>query len=100
MAGSTQPEELNDHPATFHVNNFHLALASYDATLTFIRLNPTTLPENINGQHTVTQKAEVEITMPIGLLKAMIPLVVKAVADYETQFGSIPAPGFDEEHKI
>ncbi len=86
-------------PPWFYANMVHLAGGAYDATFTFIHMNPTVLPENINGQHNPTQQAQVEVNMPVGLLKAMIPLIVKAIADYETRFGPIPAPGFEEGQK-
>jgi hypothetical protein len=38
----------------------------------------------------------VRVAMSWGHAKSMIPLLARMVAEYETKFGPIPSPGFDE----
>lgn len=46
---------------------------------------------------TTTEVARV--AMSWGHLKSMIPLMARLVAQYETQVGEIPAPGFEQNWK-
>lgn len=37
------------------------------------------------------------VAMSLSHAKSMIPLLTRLIAAYETQFGQIPAPGYDEQ---
>ncbi len=37
--------------------------------------------------------------MSLGHAKSMLPLLARAIADYESQVGEIPSPGFEEGSK-
>lgn len=52
------------------------------------------------GKPPVQRIGEVaRISMSWGHAKSMIPLLAKIVADYESQYGEVPAPGFGEHWK-
>jgi hypothetical protein len=83
----------------FYSNLINLSTAPYDMTLTFIEVDGTRLQDSIDGPHETRMKAGCQVIMSLGHAKAMVPLLVKAIADYEQQFGEIPAPGFDQQSK-
>ncbi|MGF1668180.1 MAG: DUF3467 domain-containing protein [Acidimicrobiia bacterium] len=35
------------------------------------------------------------VAMSLAHAKSMLPILARVIADYEKQFGTIPAPGFD-----
>lgn len=37
------------------------------------------------------------IAMSLGHAKTMLPILARAIADYEAKVGTIPAPGFDDQ---
>lgn len=39
------------------------------------------------------------ISMSWGHAKSIIPLLAKVVAEYESKYGEVPAPGFDDNWK-
>jgi hypothetical protein len=39
------------------------------------------------------------VSMSWGHAKSIIPLLAKVVAEYESKYGEVPAPGFDENWK-
>lgn len=39
------------------------------------------------------------IAMSVSHAKSMLPLLAKLIAQYEQQFGPVPAPGFDDQAK-
>jgi Protein of unknown function (DUF3467) len=47
-----------------------------------------------SGEHSVEEVAR--ISMSWGHAKSMIPLLAKMVADYESKYGEVPAPGFGD----
>jgi len=54
-------------------------------------------------EHKVRQSTEfvtvARIAMSLGHAKSMLPLLAKAIADYESNVGTIPAPGFEQGSK-
>jgi hypothetical protein len=54
-------------------------------------------------EHRVRQSTEfvtvARIAMSLGHAKSMLPLLAKAIADYEKQVGEIPSPGFEQGSK-
>ena len=81
---------------TFYANNVNVALNPFDVMLTFLEQDSTALPENQEGPHAPTIKAVVQVRVPLGHAKSMLPLLATMIARYETMFGEIPAPGFDD----
>lgn len=91
-----------DGVTRYYANMVNVAISSYDVTLTFVDSDPTALPEGMLPSlewRTNGNSARCQVVMSLGHAKAMIPLIVKGVADYESKFGIIPAPGFDESSK-
>jgi hypothetical protein len=83
----------------FYANLVNIATSPYDVTLTWIEADPTVLREDQIGPHAMRMEAVAQVVMPLGHAKALIPLLVKVISQYETKFGQIPAPGFDETSK-
>jgi hypothetical protein len=86
----------------YYANMVNVATAPYDVTLTFIDGDGTALPGEFLPElewRTAGIVPRCQVVMSLGHAKAMIPLIVKGIADYETKFGVIPAPGFDESAK-
>jgi len=54
-------------------------------------------------EHRARQSTEfvtvARVAMSLGHAKSMLPLLAKAIADYETQVGHIPSPGFEQGSK-
>ena len=50
-------------------------------------------PEHRNRRSTEFDPVA-RVAMSIGHAKSMLPMLAKLVADYERQFGAVPAPGF------
>lgn len=78
-----------------YANVVMTAAGPFDVALVFgyqdyTRHAPDTLP----ATHEVAR-----VAMSWGHLKSMIPLMARLVAQYETQVGEIPAPGFEENWK-
>jgi hypothetical protein len=83
----------------FYSNGVHIAMTGYDLTITFLEGDPTILPDDQVGPHSPVLQARVQVTMALGCAKALIPGLVKAISQYEQQFGMVPAPGFEEDSK-
>ena len=83
----------------FYSNMINVAAGPFDVTVTFIEVDGTALPEGQDGPHEATSRSRVQVVMPIGELKAMIPLMVRVISEYEQRWGVIPAPGFEEDSK-
>jgi hypothetical protein len=88
-----------EDPPRIHANGVHLAAAAYDVTITFLETDPTILPEGQEGPHASRTGAVAQIVLPWGSAKGLLPLLVKMIAEYESKFGEIPSPGFDEMSK-
>lgn len=89
-----------DELPRIHANGIHIATGPYDVTLTFLETDPTMLPEDQEGPHgPPTPQAQAQIVLSYGAAKVMLPALVKMIADYETRFGEIPAPGFEQFSK-
>ena len=54
-------------------------------------------------EHRARQSTEfdpvVRVAMSLGHAKSMLPLLARMIADYETNVGTIPSPGFEEGSK-
>jgi hypothetical protein len=99
--GSVEPVWVNEVPR-YYTNLVNVSLGSYDVVLTFLEsdstLLPATPPTN-DSWRTSGLAPKCQVVMSLGHAKALIPLLVKGIADFETRFGVIPAPGFDESSK-
>jgi hypothetical protein len=93
------PDSTTPELPRFYANGAHFAVGPYDLALTFIDAQLTVMPEEQVGPHQAKIEARVQVVMSLGQAKAMIPLLVQAISQYEQQFGVIPAPGFDEDSK-
>jgi hypothetical protein len=94
------PQAASDErPPRFYTNGVHVAVGPYDATLTFLESDITILPEEQVGPHIPVLTARAQVVMSLGCAKALIPILVKSISDYEQQFGAVPAPGFEEDSK-
>jgi len=91
--------DTSQPPPRFHANFVNLAPTPYDAIITFIDFDPTALPEGQGEPSKPTIRAVAQVEMSLAAVKALIPLMVKMIADYEQNFGEIPAPGFDQLSK-
>lgn len=75
-----------------YCNVVQLQIAPYDAQMQFLYRRPDQQTEtDVSKLSTVAR-----VTMSLSHMKAMIPIMAKLVADYEGQFGSVPAPGFEQ----
>jgi hypothetical protein len=86
-------------PPRYYANAVNLAPGAFDVALTFIEADMTALPEGTGEPSKATVKSVAQVTMSLGATKALIPLLVKMVAEYEGRFGEIPSPGFDSNSK-
>lgn len=55
-------------------------------------------PEHHNRRSTEFDRVA-RVAMSLGHAKSMLPMLAKVIAEYERQFGSVPAPGFDAQGK-
>ena len=83
----------------YYSNHLNLALSGFDVTLTFMQHDPTVLPDGQEGPHVATIKSVAQVVLPVGHAKSIIPLLVKIIAKYESLYGELPAPGFEETAK-
>ena len=86
----------------FYTNFTNLASGPYDLTFTFLEARadvPTLAPGEEIGPPNPTTHPVAQVVMSWGHAKAILPLLVKLVAQYEETFGEIPAPGFDQFSK-
>ena len=93
---SDQPE---DQPANWegpaeraYANTVAISGGPFDLTLIFGLQQPPVVP----GPAEQGVQEVVRVSMSWGHAKSMIPLLARAVAEYETKFGQVPSPGFDE----
>lgn len=80
---------------TNYTNVVQFQVAPYDAEMKFYYRRPDQQSET----DTANLRTVARVTMGLSHMKAMIPLMAKMVADYESQFGPVPAPGFEQYGK-
>jgi hypothetical protein len=98
MPGDHSDNEVPSFPRV-RPSAFHAATGPYEITITWLDHDPTILPADQEGPHEPTVKAIAQTVLSYGAAKSLIPVLVKMIADYETKFGEIPSPGFDELSK-
>jgi hypothetical protein len=87
----------------YYSNLVNVATGAYDVTLTFLDFDMTNIEPIEGAPFTYSQPPDIrpqcQIVMSLGHAKSLVPMLVKAIADYETKHGEIPAPGFDQLSK-
>ena len=90
---------VGDAVPRFHPNAMHVASGPYDLTITWIERDPTRLTSDVQEPREGFTRAISQSVLSYGAAKAMIPLLVRAISEYEARFGVIPSPGFEEMSK-
>lgn len=91
-----RPGWVGDPADQLYANVMMLAAGPFDVTLIFGQQdNALRTAEAPTGP----SREVVRISMSWAHLKSMIPLLARIVAEYETEVGEIPAPGFDQNWK-
>ncbi|MGH3965072.1 MAG: DUF3467 domain-containing protein [Pseudonocardiaceae bacterium] len=85
----------DDTAENFYTNAMMVAAGPFDVTLVFGHQDHA---HATAGAQPVSREVA-RVAMSWAHLKSMLPLLAKLVASYETQFGEIPAPGFEENWK-
>lgn len=81
-------------PQPVYANVVSVTTGPYDIVLDFGFRPPESARKGSTDSDPVCR-----VAMSLSHAKAMLPLLARAVAEYETQVGTIPAPGFDEMSK-
>lgn len=76
----------------YYTNVVRAHIAAYDFTLDFGIKAPDTAPN-------AEPEQQCRIMMSLPHAKTMLPIMAKLIAQYEEQFGVIPAPGYEERSK-
>jgi len=85
----TPPPWTGESPR-FYTNALAITGGAFDVMLIFGMQEPTVG----TGNQSIEEVARV--SMSWGHAKAIIPLLAKMVADYESKYGEVPAPGFGD----
>jgi len=75
-----------------YANAMNIGGGAFDVVLIFGQQHP---PPGGSDQEPKIEEV-VRVCMSWGHAKSMIPLLARMVADYESKFGNVPAPGFDD----
>ena len=76
----------------YYANQMQAHIGAYDFTLDFFYKRPEAGPN-------ASADPVCRVSMGIGHAKSMIPIMARLVAQYEAQFGAVPAPGYEEKSK-
>lgn len=97
-APGLEPSGLNwgDPAQLQYANVLGLIPGPFDLMIVFGHEDGTTRGPDGGGS---TKREVARIAMSWAHAKSMIPLLARLVADYESQFGEVPAPGFDQMWK-
>lgn len=74
----------------FYANVMQAQLGAFDFTIEFGYKSP-------EDQATPRFHKVCTVGMSLSHAKSMLPILAKLIAAYEQQFGTIPAPGYDEQ---
>jgi hypothetical protein len=77
-----------------YVNTVKVAGGPFDVQLVFGLSQPASVTAT-NEAPTIDEV--VRVAMSWAHAKAMIPILAKVVADYESKVGEVPAPGFEDQ---
>lgn len=76
----------------FYANVMQAHIGAFDFTIDFGLKRPETAPS-------AAPDAQCRVAMSLSHAKTMLPIMAKLIAQYEEQFGVIPAPGYDQKSK-
>lgn len=77
-----------------YANVVNLTLGPYDVVMDFGFKTPEATVKASPDYEIVSR-----VAMSLGHAKAMLPLLARAIAEYESKVGRITAPGFEEKSK-
>jgi hypothetical protein len=92
--GDEQPDGVPDLSVAqstplYYANVVQVYAGPYDLTIEFGHKHP----ELLATEHYVPV---CRVAMSLSHAKILLPILAKLIADYETRFGVIPAPGYDQ----
>jgi hypothetical protein len=76
----------------FYANVMQAHLGAFDFTIEFGYKPP-------EESGTTRFNKVCTVGMSLSHAKTMLPILAKLIATYESQFGTIPAPGYDEQSR-
>jgi Protein of unknown function (DUF3467) len=76
----------------FYANVMEAHVGAFDFTLDFGYKPP-------EERGTPRYNKVCTVGMSLSHAKTMLPIIARLIAQYESQFGKIPAPGYDEQAK-
>lgn len=76
----------------FYANQMQAYVGAYDFTIDFSFKRPESGPNS-------PADPVCRVSMSLGHAKNMLPILAGLIAQYEDQFGIIPAPGYEERPK-
>mgnify|MGYP001792161710 CR=1 FL=1 len=83
---------LNEMSSVYS-NEVQIFGGPFDMVLEFHERTPEErIAKGVEGNYSVVAR----LVMSQSHAKSMLPLLAKVIADYETAFGPIPAPGFGD----
>lgn len=85
---------MPDEFPSFYANVVQITSGPFDLTMDFGFKTPEQLQAGGSAHDRVAR-----VSMSLSHAKSMLPLLARAIADYESQVGSIPAPGFETDSK-
>lgn len=81
-------------PPVVYANVVQLTTGPYDVVMDFGFKMPEKLQKGSPEWDVVAR-----VAMSLGHAKSMLPLLARAIAEYEDKYGEIVAPGFDKFSK-
>ena len=84
----------DEAPTPVYANVVNVTAGPYDLVMDFGFKSPEELQRKSPDYVIVTR-----VAMSLAHAKTMIPVLAGIVANYEEQFGKIPAPGFEDKSK-
>ena len=76
----------------FYANVMEAHVGAFDFTIEFGYKPP-------EERGTARYNKVCTVAMSLSHAKTMLPIITKLIAQYESNFGQIPAPGYDEQAK-
>ncbi len=86
--------DILEPPAPVYANVAHITTGPFDMILDFGFRSPEQLAARPTEYLVVAR-----VAMSLAHAKSMLPILAKAIADYENRVGTITAPGFDDQAK-
>ena len=83
-------EPARESPAPVYANVVKMTTGPYDLVMDFGFKSPEEMRRGVEDFDPT-----VRVAMSLAHAKSMIPLLAKLIAEYESQAGEIPSPGFE-----